>query len=73
MTAGPVFVMPSAIVLVADTRCPDSVTGAVVVGAEKLFIHGGKAAIFSYGCGPCNVQQKVDALDPSEVRPPVPR
>ena len=67
MTAGLIRVMPSEIVVVADTLCKDQ-TGAKVDRA-KLFIHGGKAAIFSWGRGPLDVQQRIEALDPCEVRP----
>jgi hypothetical protein len=69
MTAGLIKVMPSEIVLVADTLCLDGATGSAIAGAEKLFIHGGKAAIFSWGRGPDDVRKKVRGLDPSEVRP----
>jgi hypothetical protein len=69
MTAGLVQVMPAKIVLVADTLCLDSATGTEIAGAEKLFIHGGKAAIFSWGRGTHDVQEKVRGLDPFEVRP----
>jgi hypothetical protein len=68
MTAALIMVMPTEIVAVADTRCLDE-AGAQIVGAKKLFLHGEKAAIFSWGCGPCDVQQKVEALDPHEARP----
>lgn len=69
MTAGLVAVMSSEIVLVADTLCLDGATGAAIVGAEKLFVHGGKAAIFSWGIGPADVQEKVRGLDLLEARP----
>jgi hypothetical protein len=69
MTAGLIKVLPSEIVLVADTLCVDGATGSAIAGAQKLFIHGGKAAIFSWGRGPGDVQEKVRGLDPSEVRP----
>jgi hypothetical protein len=68
MTAGLIMVMRMEIVAVADTRCLDE-AGAQIVGAKKIFLHGEKAAIFSWGCGPCDVQQKVEALDPHEARP----
>jgi hypothetical protein len=69
MTAGLVAVLPSEIVLVADSLCLDGATGAAIVGAAKLFIHGGKAAIFSWGRGPADVQEKVRGLDLFEVSP----
>ena len=69
MTAGLIKVMPTEIWVVTDNLCLDAATGSVVDGAQKLFIHGGKAAIFSYGSGPPDVQQKIKALDPSEPRP----
>jgi len=69
VTAGLVQVKLAEIVLVADTLCLDRVTGSAIAGAEKLFIHGGKAAIFSWGCGTADVQEKVRSLAASEVRP----
>jgi hypothetical protein len=71
MTAGIVAVLSSEIVMVADSMCLDGATGAAVAEAAKLFIHDGRAAIFSWGCGPADVQDKVRSLETAEARPKV--